>query len=61
MLMANPLLLGGYVMFALLVALLGYQRRIGVVGFFILSLLLTPPLILLILVVTRPNPPQVRS
>lgn len=54
----NPTIIAGYIGLAFLVALLGYGRRIGVLGFFILSLLLTPALILLILVVTRPKPPK---
>ncbi|HEY3918884.1 MAG TPA: hypothetical protein VGL83_13895 [Stellaceae bacterium] len=52
----NPTLLAGYAGLALLVALLGYGRRIGVLGFFVLALLFTPPLILLVLIVTRPKP-----
>jgi hypothetical protein len=40
----------------LVVGLFGIHRRIGFVGFFILSLLLTPPLTLLLLVLTRAKP-----
>jgi Sec-independent protein secretion pathway component TatC len=54
----DPLFLAGYVVLAFVVALLGHGRRIGVLGFFILALLLTPPLILLVLIVTRPKPPH---
>ena len=52
----DPILIAAYVVGALVVGLLGYNRRIGVLGFFILALLLTPPLILLILIITRPKP-----
>lgn len=54
--MITPATLVAYFALALLVALMGYQRRIGVLGFFILALLLTPPLMLLIAIVTRPKP-----
>jgi hypothetical protein len=54
--MLDPIFIAAYVVASLAVALLGYNRRIGVLGFFILSLLVTPPLILLILIVTRPKP-----
>jgi len=52
----DPILIAVYVVGAVVVGLLGYNRRIGVLGFFILALILTPPLILLILIVTRPKP-----
>jgi hypothetical protein len=55
---ANPFFWVAYVALAFGVALLGHGRRIGVLGFFILALLLTPPLILLVLIVTRPKPPR---
>ncbi|WP_290977635.1 hypothetical protein [Ferrovibrio sp.] len=48
-------------MAAFLVALFGYRRRIGVLGFFILSLLLTPPVVLLILILTRPKPMALKA
>jgi hypothetical protein len=51
----NPAFLGVYLLFAFLVSLMGHERRIGVLGFFILALLLTPPVMLLIAVVTRPK------
>lgn len=56
---ANPFFWVAYVVLAFAVALLGHGRRIGVLGFFILALLLTPPLILLVLILTRPKPPRV--
>jgi hypothetical protein len=53
----NPVSLGLiYILASFIVALFGRRRRIGVLGFFILSLLLTPPLVLLILILTRPKP-----
>jgi len=52
----TPATLVAYLAFAFLVGLMGYQRRIGVLGFFILALLLTPPLMLLVAIVTRPKP-----
>lgn len=54
--MITPATLVAYLAFAFLVGLMGYQRRIGVLGFFILALLLTPPLMLLVAIVTRPKP-----
>ncbi|MBP7063500.1 MAG: hypothetical protein KBB36_04995 [Ferrovibrio sp.] len=58
----SPVLLGlAYFLAAFLVALFGYRRRIGVLGFFILSLLLTPPVVLLILILTRPKPMALKA
>lgn len=54
----DPLFWVGYVVLAFIVALLGHGRRIGILGFFIFALLLTPPVILLVLIVTRPKPPH---
>jgi len=54
----DPIFWVGYVVAAALVGLLGHGRRIGVLGFFIFALLLSPPLILLILIVTRPKAPS---
>ncbi|WP_141213169.1 hypothetical protein [Janthinobacterium sp. PC23-8] len=54
--MLSPLLLAGYLMGCLFVGLFGIHRRIGFIGFFILSLLLTPPITLLLLVLTRAKP-----
>jgi len=51
----NPALIGIYLVLAFLVSLLGYERRVGILGFFILALLLTPPVMLLIAIVTRPK------
>jgi Sec-independent protein secretion pathway component TatC len=52
----DPVFWIAYIAIALVVGFLGHGRRIGVIGFFILALLLTPPLVLLVLVVTRPKP-----
>jgi hypothetical protein len=41
-----------YIIFCVAVAFLGRNRRIGALGFFIVSLLLTPVIALLILVLT---------
>lgn len=54
-LLGNPLLLAAYVLLSVTVGLFGLRRRIGFVGFFILSLLFTPFLMALVLVVTRPK------
>ena len=55
---ADPFFWLAYVVAAGLVALLGYGRRMGVLGFFILSLMFTPTLVLLVLIVTRPKLPR---
>lgn len=58
----NPVTLGlTYIVASFIVALFGRGRRIGVLGFFILSLLLTPPLVVLILILTRPKPPALKA
>lgn len=44
-----------YLIFCLAVAFLGRARRIGALGFFLVSLLLTPILALLILILTSDN------
>lgn len=41
---------------AVIVGVAGRHRRIGFVGFLIFALLLTPPLVLLILILTRSMP-----
>jgi hypothetical protein len=43
-----------YVVFCLLVALCGTQRRLGFFGTFILSVLFTPVVMLLMLILTAP-------
>ena len=43
-----------YVVFSILVGLCGSQRRMGFVGTFIVSLLLTPILVLIVLLLTGP-------
>ena len=44
-----------YLMFCILVGLCGSQRRMGFTGTFLLSLVVTPVLALLILLVTGPS------
>ncbi len=43
-----------YVVFAILVGICGSRRRMGFIGTFILSLLLTPILMLIVLMITGP-------
>jgi hypothetical protein len=44
-----------YVIFCLLAGLAGSQRRMGFFGTFLLSLVLTPVLVLLLLILTGPS------
>jgi hypothetical protein len=44
-----------YVVFSVLVGFCGSQRRIGFTGSFILSLLITPVLALIVLLITGPS------
>jgi len=44
-----------YVVFCILTGLCGSQRRLGFIGTFILSLLLTPVIVLPILMLTGPS------
>ncbi len=44
-----------YFLAAIIVGVAGRHRRIGFVGFLILSLLFTPVLVLLVLILTRPR------
>jgi hypothetical protein len=44
-----------YLIFCLLVGLAGRQRRMGFFGTFLLSLVLTPVLVLLLLILTGPS------
>ena len=44
-----------YVMFSLLVGLCGSQRRMGFIGTFLLSLLFTPVIVLIVLLLTGPS------
>lgn len=55
----DPKFWAAYLGLAFVVALLGHGRRIGVLGFFLLALLLTPPLIFVVLILTRPKRPRV--
>ena len=43
-----------YVVFSILVGLCGSQRRMGFIGTFIVSLLFTPLLVLIVLLLTGP-------
>jgi hypothetical protein len=54
--LSAPLFWVLYAIGAVIVGVAGRQRRIGFVGFLLLALLLTPPLVLLILILTRPKP-----
>jgi hypothetical protein len=54
--MVLPLaVLGAYLVFGILVGLCGTQRRMGFTGTFLVSLLITPPIMLLILLITGPS------
>ena len=54
--MVMPLaILIAYLLFSILVGLCGSQRRMGFTGTFLLSLVITPVLALLILLVTGPS------
>jgi hypothetical protein len=44
-----------YLVFCLLTALCGSQRRLGFLGTFIISILITPVLMLIILLLTGPS------
>jgi hypothetical protein len=44
-----------YLVFCLLTALCGSQRRIGFLGTFIISILITPVLMLIVLLLTGPS------
>jgi ABC-type multidrug transport system permease subunit len=54
--MVLPLaLLTAYLMFSILVGLCGSQRRLGFTGTFLLSLVITPILALVIILITGPS------
>jgi len=54
--MVLPLaVLGAYLVFGILVGLCGTQRRLGFTGTFLLSLVITPVLMLVILLITGPS------
>jgi ABC-type multidrug transport system permease subunit len=54
--MVLPLaLLIAYLLFSILVGLCGSQRRMGFTGTFLLSLVITPVLALLVLLITGPS------
>jgi len=52
--MALTLGITAYIVFCILVGICGSQRRMGFTGTFILSLLITPLLVLIILLLTGP-------
>jgi hypothetical protein len=56
--MAQPITIAVllYLAFSILVGLAGSQRRMGFTGTFILSLLLTPVVVLIVLLLTGPSP-----
>jgi hypothetical protein len=51
----HPLFWAAYSVAAVLVGVAGRDRRVGFLGFFIFALLLTPAVVLLVLIVTRPR------
>ncbi|CDG80821.1 hypothetical protein [Janthinobacterium agaricidamnosum] len=51
-----PIFMAVYLLGALITGLFGTSRRIGFIGFFILALVLSPPVTLMLLVLTRPKP-----
>jgi hypothetical protein len=54
--MVLPLaVLAAYLAFCVLVGLCGSQRRMGFTGTFILSLVVTPPIALIVLLITGPS------
>jgi hypothetical protein len=54
--MTITILVAIYIMACLLLAPLGRNRRMGVMGTFLISLLITPILMLLVLAMTGPAP-----
>lgn len=58
--MGEAVLIVLYIIFCLLTGLCGSQRRMGFFGTFIVSLFITPVLMLLILVFTAPRDEQRR-
>jgi hypothetical protein len=53
--MTQPLALITYVVFCILVGICGSQRRMGFIGTFIVSLLFTPVIVLIVLLLTGPT------
>jgi hypothetical protein len=56
--MSNPYFWVLYGLASVVVGIAGRERRMGFIGFFVLSLLFTPAIVLLVLIVTRPKPPS---
>ena len=55
--MANPILVYLYFMASIVIGYCGRRRVMGFLGFFLTSLLLTPVLGLIVLLVTAPRKP----
>jgi hypothetical protein len=55
--MSQPIVLGTliYIVFCILVGVAGSQRRMGFTGTFILSILVTPVVMLVVLLLTGPS------
>jgi len=53
--MIQPLVLISYIVFCILVGICGSQRRMGFLGTFIVSLFLTPVIVLIVLLLTAPS------
>jgi hypothetical protein len=55
--MSQPIVLGTfvYLIFCILVGIAGSQRRMGFTGTFIFSLLVTPVVVLIVLLLTGPS------
>jgi hypothetical protein len=53
--MTQPIALILYVVFCVLVGICGSQRRMGFIGTFIVSLIFTPVLVLIVLLLTGPS------
>jgi hypothetical protein len=54
--MAHSVALIVYVLFCILVGICGSQRRMGFIGTFICSLVFTPVVVLIVLLLTGPSP-----
>jgi hypothetical protein len=54
--MGQTILIVLYVVFCLLAGMCGSHRRMGFFGTFLISLVVTPVLVLLVLILTAPSP-----
>jgi hypothetical protein len=59
--MAQTLFVIIYLMFCLLAGLCGIHRRMGFFGTFLISLVVTPVVVLLVLILTAPSHPAERD